>query len=137
MNDQNLKQLMADVATERLELAKQSSPGTEEAEVAFKQGVTAFNAYTELVKAEDAHEELVERRELEKQKQDREESARRKERISNGIIKGLEIGAMIAAPVVGYFCNKKLAAFLCEVEQFETFTTTAGKSLGRMFKFGK
>lgn len=138
MNDQELKSLMANVATDRLEYALSQEPGSEEGEAAFKQGVTAFNAYTELAKVDDAHEELVERRRIEKQKQLRDEELRVKESKRDRIVKGIEIAAIaVVAPVVGYACNRAFAGFLCKAEQFETFTSTAGRSLGKIFKFGK
>lgn len=137
-NDQNLKQLMADVAKQRLERAKEYGPGTDEGEVAFKEGLQAFNAYNEMVKTQDAHEELIERRVMEKDKQTRDEVIRKKERTKDYIVFiGGAVVTAVATPVVYHFCNKDLAKFLCKVEEFETFTTTAGKSLGKMFKFGK
>lgn len=138
MNDQGLKNLVANVATARLEYALNHEPGSEEGELAFKQGITAFNAYTELAKIDDAHEELVERRRIEEQKQFRDEALRMKESKRDRIVKGIEIAAVaVIAPVVGYACNRAFAGFLCKAEQFETFTTTAGRSLGKIFKFGK
>lgn len=134
----DLKKLMKDVAADRLQQAKDYGPGTDEGAIALKEGLQAFNAYTELVKTEDAHEELIERREMEKQKQIRDESIRRRERIKDYITVGLGVvGTAVATPIVYHICNKNLAKFLCEVEQFESFTTTAGKSVGKMFKFGK
>lgn len=137
-NDQNLKKLMEDVAKDRLERARTYGPGTDEGDAAFKEGLQAFNAYNEFVKTEDAHEELIERRAMEKEQKAREEKIRRKDRTKDYITVGLTIvGTAIITPLAYHFSNKSLARFLCEAEQFETFTSTAGKSLGKMFKFGK
>lgn len=134
----DLKSLMADVAAERLDYAKNCEPGDEASEVALKQGVTAFNAYTELAKMEAEREELIERRAIEREKMAREEELRKKEAKKDRIVKCIEIAALaVVTPVVGYACNRAFANFLCKAEQFETFTTTAGRSLGKVFKFGK
>lgn len=137
-NDQNLKRLMADVAKQRLEYAKTYEPGSEEGEKAFKEGLQAFNAYNELVKTEGSNEELAQRRVMEKEKQTRDEVIRKKERLKDYIVFGVGmVGTAVVTPIVYHICNKDLAKFLCKAEEFETFTTTAGKSLGKMFKFGK
>lgn len=133
---EDLKDLMGAVAAERLEYARSCDAGDEKGDAAFKQGITAFNAYVEMSKIDDAHNEEIDRQELEKERQLREEEMKRKESRKDRWAKAAEVGLMVvAAPVVGYLCNKSLAKFLCEAEQFENFTSTAGRSLGKMFKF--
>lgn len=50
-------------------------------------------------------------------------------------IKLIEIGAtLIAAPLIGLKCNTLFAKTICEFEKDYTFTTTAGKTLSKLFK---
>lgn len=52
------------------------------------------------------------------------------------IIKCVEIGAaVIAAPLVEAGLRKMFAKTICEFEKDYTFTTSAGKSLSKLFKF--
>ena len=44
------------------------------------------------------------------------------------------VGGMVGTPIVTYFCQKKLARFIGEVEQMETFTSTPGRSIGSWFR---
>ena len=141
MND--LKNLMADVATERLAYAQVRKAGDAEADKAFEQGITAAKICIEMTKMDDTHEEQVEQRrieverqDLEREKQIREEELKRKQARNDRIIKGIEIAAtVILVPVVGLLCNKAQINHVGKLEQFEVFTSTAGRSAGKMFKW--
>lgn len=50
-------------------------------------------------------------------------------------IKLIEIGAtLVAAPLIGLKCNTIFAKTICEFEKDYMFTTTAGKTLSKLFK---
>ena len=50
-------------------------------------------------------------------------------------IKLIEIGAVvIATPLIGLKCNTLFAKTICEFEKDYTFTSTAGKTLSKLFK---
>ena len=50
-------------------------------------------------------------------------------------IKLIEIGAtLVVAPLIGLKCNTLFAKTICEFEKDYTFTTTAGKTLSKLFK---
>ena len=133
---EDLKELMGTVAAERLDYARNCDAGDDAGDKAFEQGITAFKAYVEMAKIDDAHNEEIDRRELEREKQLREEELKRETAKKDRWMKGIEIGlVVVAAPIIGMVCNKNLAKFICKAEQFETFTSTAGRSLGKMFKF--
>lgn len=52
------------------------------------------------------------------------------------IIKCVEIGAaIIATPLIEAGIRKAFAKTICEFEKDYTFTTSAGKSLSKLFKF--
>ena len=54
------------------------------------------------------------------------------------IIRCAEIGATILlVPTIDYFFKKKFSERICNFEKDYTFTTTAGKSLGGLFRFKK
>ena len=54
------------------------------------------------------------------------------------IIKCAEIGAtVLLVPTIDYFFKKKFSERICNFEKDYTFTTTAGKSLGGLFRFKK
>ena len=51
------------------------------------------------------------------------------------IIKDVEIGAaVIVTPIVEAKCRKIFAEMICSFEKDYTFTTTAGKTLSKLFK---
>lgn len=126
MENKNRK-LLDEVIKDRLEQALKSEVGTEEADAAFKQAMDAIDRETELSKMEASSEEQAKKQEQSK-----------KEARMNWIIKGVEIGVvLIGVPVVQFLCNKSFAKTMCNFEKDYTFTTSAGKSLSRLFKFGK
>lgn len=132
----SLKQLMEEVAAEKLNYVLEHEQGDDDAEEAFDQAITAVKVYNDMVKIDDAHEEELKRQDIEKDKQEADKKFKMSESTKEKIMKGIELGAVvIVTPVIGYFSNKNLAKFLCKAEQFETFTSTAGRSLGKMFKF--
>lgn len=52
------------------------------------------------------------------------------------IVKVVEIGAaIIAVPLIEAGCKKAFAKMICEFEKDYTFTTSAGKALGNLFRF--
>ena len=54
---------------------------------------------------------------------------------SEKAIKLIEIGAtLVVAPLIGLKCNTLFAKTICEFEKDYTFTSTAGKTLSKLFK---
>lgn len=45
------------------------------------------------------------------------------------------VGGLVGTPIITYCCQKKLAKFIGEVEQMETFTTMAGRSISSWFRW--
>lgn len=138
INEIDVKDLMAEVAVNRLSYAKECIAGDEVGDKAFEQGVTAYKAYAEMTKIDDAHDEEIKRQELEKTKQERDDENRKKERKKEYFIKGVEIvGGVVIAPALAYGFNKGLVKYIGTIEQMETFTSSAGRAIGRMFKFNR
>lgn len=124
MNYEN-KQLLEEVIQDRL--VKAQAMNSEEAEIAFGQAMEAIDRRLELSKIEASHDEQLDKQELAK-----------KEARNTWIIRGVEIGATcLAVPVVQYCCNKGFAKLMCNFEKDYTFTTSAGRSLSRLFNFKK
>jgi len=56
----------------------------------------------------------------------------------NWIIRGVELGLItVVVPIIQYRCNMRYAKVLCNFEKDYTFTTSAGRSLSRLFQFKK
>lgn len=121
MNKKN-NQLLEQVIQGKLELALKAED--EMSEAAFREAMEAIDRQIAIDRAE--FEALNNRERLEEDKV--------KER-RDSIIKCLEIGAtIIAAPIITAKINKSFAHMLCEFEKNYNFTTTAGKSLSKIFK---
>ena len=57
---------------------------------------------------------------------------------NNKLMKYIEIGGTIlVAPLIGYLTNKSLMKMMSLFEKNYTFTTTAGRSLSKIFSFKK
>ena len=124
MNYEN-KQLLDEVIQDRL--VKAQGADADAAKVAFGQAMEAIDRQIELSKVEASHDEQLEKQELAK-----------KEARNTWIIRGVEIGATcLAVPVIQYCCNKGFAKLMCNFEKDYTFTTSAGRSLSRLFNFKK
>lgn len=138
MQDINLKEQVAVYASERLEVARKLGVKDDECDKAFEQAMKAVKIYGELTKIDDEHSEELDRQELTKENQDLERDMKRMVARGDRIFKVVEIAAVaVLAPTLTYVFNRKFAEFLCEAEQFESFTSTAGRSLGKIFKFGR
>lgn len=122
MNKKN-KQLLEEVIQERLELAL-NADDNEVSDAAFECAMRAIDRQIEIDRVNFESLNTRERMEEEKVKDKRD-----------SIIKCLEIGAtIIAAPIITAKINKTFAHMLCEFEKDYNFTTTAGKSLSKIFK---
>lgn len=126
MNEENRK-LLDEVTKQKLEEALNAKSGSDEEKEAFRKAMEAVEKQTEISKVEASKDEVNSKQELAKSEAKR-----------NMIIKGVEIGvALVAVPVVQYFCNKGYAKLICTFEKDYTFTTSAGRSLNKLFNFKK
>lgn len=121
MNKKN-KQLLEEVIQKRLELALKAEG--EISEAAFEEAMEAIDRQTAIDKIKLEALNNQDKMQVDKNR-DRRDS----------VIKCLEIGAtIIAAPIITAKINKTFAHMLCEFEKDYNFTTTAGKSLSKIFK---
>lgn len=121
MNKKN-KQLLEEVIQKRLELALKAEG--EISEAAFEEAMEAIDRQTAIDKIKLEALNNQDKMQVDKTR-DRRDS----------VIKCLEIGAtIIAAPIITAKINKTFAHMLCEFEKDYNFTTTAGKSLSKIFK---
>ena len=126
MNNEN-KELLDKVIKDRLEKALDSNTDPEKSRAAFEQAMKAVDRWNELEKTKTSHDEQVE-----KQKTSTKEA-----KVST-IIRCVEIaGTILLVPIVTTVWNRVYAKDLCNFEKDYTFTTSAGKSLSRLFRFGK
>lgn len=111
-----IKQELADEEThKKLELAEQ--------ELKHKQKLLD----QEIKKQKLAEQELLNKQEL----------AAKEAKIS-WMIRVAELAAVtLIVPIMQHRCNMRYAKTMCNFEKDYTFTTTAGRSMSRLFKFGK
>ena len=121
MNKKN-KQLLEEVIQRRLELALKEKG--EISEAAFEEAMQAIDRQMEIDKIKLEALNNQDKMQVDKNR-DRRDS----------VIKCLEIGAtFIVTPLLTAKVNKSFAHMLCEFEKDYNFTTTAGKSLSKIFK---
>lgn len=126
MNEDN-KKLLDGVIKDRLEKALFEEGDDEEVNAAFKQAMEAVDREIELSKIEASREEQVKKQEL-----------AAKEARNTWILRGIELGVVaIVAPTIGYLFNRSFARDICNFEKDYTFTTSAGRSLSKLFNFKK
>lgn len=126
MNNET-KELLGKVIEDRLKKALSSDAKPEDSSVAFEQAMKAVDRLNELEKTEASHDDQVEKR-----------KTSTKEAKVNTIIRCVEVaGTILLVPIVTTVCNRAYAKDLCNFEKDYTFTTSAGKALSRLFRFGK
>ena len=80
--------------------------------------------------------EQTARREMDKEKQTNDEEYRKKESKRNFWIRVGEIAVIaFVAPGIQHVSKKAFAKMICNFEKDYTFTTSAGRSLGSLFRF--
>lgn len=122
------KQLLDEVINKKL-LKVLDEPESEEAKVALKEAITAIDRQNEMVKMELSHEESVEKRKL-------EENFKEKEFKNNTILRIVEVAVIpVTLATINIVSRNRFAKRLCNFEKDYTFTTTAGRSLGSIFKW--
>jgi hypothetical protein len=159
MNEEN-RELLTNVVKDRLEAALDNEGGTEEekaeAKLAFREAMEAIDRVIELKKLDDSNQErsaqreierskiaeanleLVSRNALEEKKISTEAEIRKKEFKKNFTLRCIEVGgALLLAPIIETGCKKVFAKVICNFEKDYTFTTSAGRSLGGLFRFKK
>lgn len=95
-------------------------------------------AEQELQKRQEQLEQEAKKQELAEQELIKKQELARQEAKINWIIRCIELGLItIVVPWMQYRHNKNFATMMCNFEKDYTFTTSAGRSLSRLFKFGK
>lgn len=113
---------------QNFELEKEE--GKQEFEMRKEERRQGFELEKDQLNREFEASENAKNRKFEEKKIKLEYNNNKKERL----VKAMEIGAMIAVPMITAGYNKKFAKMLCNFEKDYTFTTTAGRSLGGLFK---
>lgn len=127
MNIYELESVACEFAAERMQRAKDHMPKSEESSAAMEQAVEAARVCTEIAKIRVAREE-----------QEKNEKLKAKEARIDRVIKAAEIvGLMLVAPTVKYLFDRRRIVDIGLVERMESFTSTPGRALGKMFDFGK
>lgn len=127
MNIYELEGVACEFAADRMKRAKDHAPKSEESNAALEQAIDAAKLCTEIAKIREAREE-----------QEKNEKLKAKEVRIDRMIKAAEIvGLILVAPTVKYLFDKRRIVDIGLVERMESFTSTPGRALGKMFDFGK
>lgn len=114
------RDLLEEVTQNRLEEALSSTDDDKKA-AAFKEAMEALNKQIEISKIDASNDE---------------EESKLKEAKKDRIIRCVELGAtVLLTPVLDYAFKKSFAKIICSFEKDYTFTTTAGKTFGGLFRF--
>ena len=127
MNIYELESVACEFAADRMQRAKEHVPKSEESRAALEQAVDAARVCTEIAKIREAREE-----------QEKNEKLKSKDARIDRMVKAAEIvGLMLIAPTVKYLFDRRRIIDIGLVERMESFTSTPGRALGKMFDFGK
>lgn len=130
--------LLDRVIKDRLECAMASEPDSEEGKQAFKEAMDAVSKQIEFDKIDVAHEEQVARMKMEEEKNLRDEAANDEKIRKDRMVQiGIFAAGLIATPIIEVVTKTIYANKICRLEQFETFTTSAGRGISSWFRFKK
>lgn len=108
----------------------------EERETILNEVNKLVDRQTALYKIDVEYQEHCEKIEKEKESQRIDEENKRDEAKRNRKVQiGMFVAGLILTPTIDYVVKSKFADRLCTLEQFETFTTTAGRSISGWFKW--
>lgn len=93
---------------------KELDPGSDEYDAVQEELLKAMNVANEMAKINDA---------------------RKGAKVDTAIRVATFVGGVVITPVVTTFCQKHLAKFIGTVEQMETFTSSAGRSMSSWFRW--
>ena len=128
--------LLDKVIKDRLEAALKSD--SEEAKQAFKEAMDAVSKQIEFDKIDVAHEEQLAKMKMEEDKNLREEAANEEKLRKDRYVQiGIFAAGLIATPIIEVVTKTIYANKICRLEQFDTFTTSAGRGISSWFRFKK
>lgn len=128
--------LLDKVIKDRLEAALKSD--SEEAKQAFKEAMDAVSKQIEFDKIDVAHEEQLAKMKMEEDKNLREEAANEEKLRKDRYVQiGIFAAGLIATPIIEVVTKSIYADKICRLEQFDTFTTSAGRGISSWFRFKK
>lgn len=134
--EQENRILLYKVIKDRLEKALNND--SEEAKQAFKEGMDAVGKQIELEKIDVAHEEQLAKMKMEEDKNLRDEAANEEKLRKDRYVQiGIFAAGLIATPIIEVVTKSIYADKICRLEQFETFTTSAGRGISSWFRFKK
>lgn len=128
--------LLSRVINDRLEASLNPIIGSDEAKQAFKDAMEALDKQIEFDKIDVSHEEQVAKMKMEEEKNLRDEAANEEKLRKDRMIQiGIFAAGLIATPIIEVVTKTIYANKICRLEQFETFTTSAGRGISSWFRF--
>lgn len=134
--EQENRILLDKVIKNRLENALKAD--SEEAKQAFKEAMDAVGKQIEFDRIDVAHEEQLAKMRMEEDKNLRDEAANEEKLRKDRYVQiGIFAAGLIATPIIEVVTKTIYANKICRLEQFETFTTSAGRGISSWFRFKK
>lgn len=134
--DEKSKSLLTKVTEDRLECALASSEDEAKRKLAFSEAMDAMDKQIELAKLEASHREHIEKQRAEDKRNRREDEFKREEARKN---RNIQIATffvgMIVPPIIDVVRKTYFANHVAKLEEFDTFTTSAGKGISSWFRW--
>lgn len=129
------RKLLDEVLSDRLQCAL-SAEDEEHRSTAFRQAMEAAEKQIELDKVDTTYWQHSENLEKEKEEYLQEAEFKKDESEKNRKVQFITFTAgLVITPIVEVICKTIYANKICKLEQFETFTTSAGRGISSWFRF--
>lgn len=136
MNETN-RGLLEKVIEEKLRLASDSTDETEKKE-ALDDALKAIEKQTAIYKIDVGYQEHVEAIDKDKNIHQSDEMFKRNEANKDRKVQiAIFAAGLVATPAIEVICKTIYANKICKLEQFETFTSSAGRGIASWFKWKK
>ena len=150
--DDNNRQLLSEVVQKKLNQALNCSADDENYNQVFKDAMVAVDKQLELDKIDTSYQEHWEKLDVEKAKFEaekerfeaekaehiRKEEFEKEEAIKSRYVQiGIFAAGLIITPIAEYIVKGALASKIGKIEQFETYTSSAGRSISSWFRLKK
>ena len=134
--DENNRVLLTKVVSDRLECALSSSEDPTKRKLAFAEAMEAVNKQIEVDKLEASHQEHIEKQRAEEKRCRREDEFKRVEaRKARNTQIGIFVAGLIVSPIIEVVSKTLYANHIAKLEEFDTFTSEAGRGIASWFRW--
>lgn len=134
--DEKSKALLAKVAEDRLERALQTGKDEVERKHAFNEAMAVMDKQIELERLEVTHREHIEKQRNEEKWNRREDAFKREEaKKARNVQIAMFVAGLIVTPTIDVLRKTFFANHVAKLEEFDTFTSQAGKGISSWFRW--